>query len=465
MRKARWAYLLEEDEDFGRWYRNLSMGSEYTAKERARVLYRFLVRYDMTPRSLAEFAKGDVRKMEDLLMDFVSELHQEGKAPTYIESYLISIKSWLNFNGVRLVRRIKVGNTNLTPTIEDERVPTPDELQQILNYASARGRCSIALMAFSGVRPAVLGNMNGKDGLEIRDFPEIEIAVGSVKFTKIPTRVIVRPTLSKAKHKYMTFLTSEGCDYLKAYLERRLALGEELKRDSAIISIKPGHEKTGFRKHVENLSRHIVTKTITKEIRDAMRPRFTWRPYVLRSYFDTQLLVAENNGKISHSYRQFFMGHVGDIEARYTTNKGRLPDAVIEDMRRTFINSEEYLSTRKVSGEDPEMTTIKTMVESGVLDIYKPNVRAYLISKLGIEDAKQSAAMMMSDAGLKEDEAMAAVIVGRLGLTMSDINSVRVKNTTKIVNENELSEYITDGWIIDTPLPSGSIVIKKFTYY
>lgn len=465
VRRARWAYLLEEDEDFGRWYRNLSMGSEYTAKERARVLYRFLIRHDMTPRSLAEFAKRDVRKMEDLLMDFVSELSQEDKAPTYIESYMIAVKSWLNFNGVRLVRRIKVGNKNITPTIEDERVPTPDELLQILSYASTRGRCSISLMAFAGVRPGVLGNMNGKDGLEIRDFPELEISVGSVKFAKIPTRVIVRPILSKAKHKYMTFLTSEGCDYLKAYLERRLAMGEELKRDSAIISIRPGHEKTGFRSHIENPSGHIVTKTITKEIRDAMRPRFKWRPYVLRSYFDTQLLVAENNGKISHSYRQFFMGHVGDIEARYTTNKGRLPDAVIEDMRRTFINSEEYLSTRKASGEDPAMTTIKTMVESGVLDIYKPNVRAYLISKLGIEDAKQRAAMMMIDAGLKEDEAMATVIVGRLGLTMSDINSVRVKNTTKIVSENELSEYISEGWKIDTPLPSGNIVIKKFTYY
>jgi hypothetical protein len=105
------------------------------------------------------------------------------------------------------------------------------------------------------------------------------------------------------------------------------------------------------------------------------------------------------------------------------------------------------------------------MVESGVLDIYKPNVRAYLISKLGIEDAKQRAAMMMSDAGLKEDEAMATVIVGKLGLTMSDINSVRVKNTTKIVSETDLSEYISEGWEIETSLPSGNIVIKKFTYY
>jgi hypothetical protein len=104
------------------------------------------------------------------------------------------------------------------------------------------------------------------------------------------------------------------------------------------------------------------------------------------------------------------------------------------------------------------------MVDSGVLDIYKPNVRAYLISKLGIEDVDVEVAMM-KEAGLEEKEAVTALIIGKLGLTMSNITSRRVKNTTKIVSENELPEYLTDGWKIDTPLPSGNIVIKKFTYY
>jgi integrase len=465
MKKSRWAYLLEEDDDFRRWYRNTAMGSEYTAKERARVLYRFLVRYDMTPTSLAEYAKRDVRKMEDLLMDFVAELHQEGRAPSYITSYLTSVKSWLNFHGVRLVRRIKVGNTNLTPTIEDERIPTPSELLQILSYTGSRGKCSMALIAFSGLRPQVLGDLTGRNGLEIRDFPEIKIEGKSVTFTKMPTRVNVRATLSKAKHKYFSFLSEEGCDYLRAYLERRLANGEELKSDSAIISIKIGHENTGFRKNLGNFSTHITTKTITKEIRDAMRPNFMWRPYVLRSYFDTQLLVAENNGKISHSYRQFFMGHVGDMEARYTTNKGRLPEAVIEDMRRTYINSQEYLSTTRSRGEDPELTTIRTMVESGVLDLSKSNVKDYLISKLGLGDVSNKIEKTVLEQGVTEEVAMNTLIFDRLGIKPSDVPKVRkVKNSTKKVSEDELLEYLDDGWVIHAPLPSGSIVIKKFTY-
>ena len=83
-----------------------------------------------------------------------------------------------------------------------------------------------------------------------------------------------------------------------------------------------------------------------------MRPRFKWRPYVLRAYFDAQMLLAESHGKIAHPYRVFFMGHKGDIEARYTTNKGILPKNLVEDMRRAFKESSEYLETTPRSETD-----------------------------------------------------------------------------------------------------------------
>lgn len=69
-----------------------------------------------------------------------------------------------------------------------------------------------------------------------------------------------------------------------------------------------------------------------------MRPRFEWRPYVLRAY-DTQLLIAESRGKIAHDFRVFFMGHKGSIEAKYTTNKGILPKSLISEMREAFKRS------------------------------------------------------------------------------------------------------------------------------
>jgi len=458
-RRARWAHLLE-DPTFRRWFRNLARGSEATAIERARVLYRFLRAHNLTPQQLVDMAKEDITKVEDMLMDFIDEQLEAGKSPGYVENYL-AVRSWLEFNGIRLVRKIKVGNRNQTPTIEDERIPTKEELRKILCYASERARVSIALMAFSGLRPEVLGNMRGTDGLKVKDFPEMEIRDGQVVFKRIPTMIVVRPSLSKIGRRYITFLCEEGCEYLKAYLEKRMAMGEKLTPESPIIAVKPGYEKVGKGKRV---SRHITTKNITREIREAMRPVFKWRPYVLRAYFDTQLMIAESRGKISHTYRQFFMGHKGGIEAVYTVWKKLVP-TVIEDMRQAYARCEEFLTTRpKPREEDPALATIKTMIETGILDLSRPEVREYLLEKLKIKDLNVKIAKMRAERGLSEEEAIEAVICAELGIELERVKLMRNTKRTdpkKVITEDELERYLADGWDIDAVLPSGKIVMRK----
>ena len=88
------------------------------------------------------------------------------------------------------------------------------------------------------------------------------------------------------------------------------------------------------------------TVVIQHDVRRALcTAGFPWRPYVLRSYFDTQLLLAESKGLVARDYRTFWMGHVGDIENRYTTNRARLPDDMIEDMRQSYRRALKYLET------------------------------------------------------------------------------------------------------------------------
>ena len=469
MRRARWAYLLDEDPDFRRWFENLARGSRVTAFENARVLYRFLRQHDMTPREFADLAKKDRRKVEDILMDFVARLHREGKAPNYIGNYPKAVRSWLNHNEVRLVRRIKIGNTNVTPTIADERVPTMDELRTILCYPKARARCSIALMAFSGLRPETLGNMRGTDGLAVKDLPEIKMDGGDVAFTKAPTMVAVRPNLSKAKQKYFTFLTSEGCEYLKAYLEMRLSGGEELTPESAIIAVTPGYENTVYR---NNETSFITTKNVTREIREAMRPRFKWRPYVLRAYFDTQLLVAENHGKISHAYRQFFMGHKGDIEARYTTHKGRLPDHLVEDMRESFEKCEEYLSTiQRKAVVDLEMATIESLFAYGKLQGVPEeeiNVMRQAVMKLKTPTADKVIELLSGSADLgvsfkirKKPGPETVSSKTTLETTKETMQNSDRPFEARIVDETELTEFLEMGFDMVATTSDGKFVVRR----
>ena len=98
----------------------------------------------------------------------------------------------------------------------------------------------------------------------------------------------------------------------------------------------PGFELTGKGKRVAG-SKFIVTRNVSREIRRALRPGFEWRPYVLRAYFDSQMLLAENRVKSLRHIKLLDKGHSGDVEeARYTTRKGCLPDQMIEDMRKRF---------------------------------------------------------------------------------------------------------------------------------
>ncbi len=433
-RKAAWKHLLEENPDFRRWYNNLARGSKTTADINARTLYRFSRLTNQTPNQIIQNARKNRRTFEDHLFDFVTKLEQQNKAPSYIASYLKCIKNWLRFNDITLIRKIKVGNTSRTPTIEDERVPTKNELKQILNYAKERGKCSMVLMAFSGLRPQVLGNGTGTDGLELRDLPELEINGNEINFIKTPTRVNVRHELSKNKQKYFTFLGPEGCEYLKAYLEKRIAQGEKITPDSAIIAFKKGYGDTGYRDG-ERQDRHITRKTLTKEIRTAMRPKYQWRPYVLRAYFDTQLMVAENNGKIAHAYRQFFMGHKGNMEARYTTNKGRLPKKVIEDMRTAYKKSLEYLETRKTNISEDKLQNA---------------MRRQLLLVAGFNGDE----INTMDPNISDEEFQELV---RRKLVGSVVNN---GNNQRVVEVTDVEKFIGKGWDFVAKLTDEKAIIK-----
>lgn len=449
-RKSKRRDLLA-DPDVERWYKNCSRGSHVTAEVNLRRLGLFCEQHDLTPKQLVALGRDDRGKLEDLLQDHVTWMEDEGYAPGYVEGVLKGVRSWLVHNEVELKRKIKISNSGATPTLEDERVPEKRELKTILMYGDERVSAAVCLVAQAGLRLQVLGNALGDDGLTIGDLPELKVHEDHVEVTRIPAMIIVRPSLSKAKHKYLTFLPIEGCEYVTAYLTKRLAQGETFTAKTPVIATKTDHTFN-------------TTRNISKIIRKTMRPRYTWRPYVLRAYCDTQLLLAESHGRISHPYRMFFMGHKGDIEARYTTNKGRLPENLIEDMRRSFRDCEEYLSTRPSSREeDSELTTIRTMVESGVLDLSKPNVRQYLVKKLGIEDVEVKVAKMKGK-GLNEDDAYARIICGELGVEPIKVEVLKPKNDSdpkRIVAEEELEHYLAEGWDVQTVLPSGKILVRK----
>lgn len=378
---------LLSNPDVKRWHDNVARGSPVTADGWLRKLNHFCELHDLTPMQLVEIGLKEPRNVTDLLEDHVTMMESEGKAPQYIISTITAAKSWLRHFDIEIKRKIRIANVDSTPTLQEERVPEGNELTELFNRANLRVGAAMALIAKSGLRPEVLGNHNASDGLTIKDLPDLAIVQGRATFINTPPRVIVRRALSKAGHQYFTFLSDIGAKRLLAYLNQRILDGEALTPDTPVIG-----QFQRYRRYrgINNGKPFAETQTILKEIRKTMRPRFAWRPYVLRAFFDTELLIAESRGKIAHDFRVFFMGHKGSIEAKYPTNKGILPKALMDEMRDAFRRSEEFLDLEKCSIDplEKQKEEVKAKLETMGHDELQKALE--LLRKLGSGESSES---------------------------------------------------------------------------
>ena len=421
-RRAKYTYLFE-DEDVRRWYENTSRGSLVSADVCLRRLGSFCEQLKIKPK---EFAALSDRELHNMLMDYVSSEEKEGHAGNYINSTLKALKSWLAHNQRETKIKIKINGIDETPTLRDERVPTLEELRRIFLSGDGKARTACVLVAHSGLRLQTLGDYKGKDGLRVSDLPELTIEGKSVTFSKIPAQVVVRQNLSKAGHQYFTFLSEEGSSYLKDYLEERLREGEILTLDSPIITPKM------------KMKPFIRSVNIGDLMRDAIRKAgFQWRPYVLRSYFDTQLMLAESKGLVLRDYRQFWMGHKGDIEHRYTVNKRKLPESVIDDMRQSYEKSQEFLQTSKSRETSEEK--LRSSVRKQLL----------LVAGLSQEDLDK-----MDVASMSDEELQSLIRKKLLGLHAPNGAS------QKVISVAEANNYLAKGWEYVAKISDNQVIIK-----
>ena len=422
---SKYKHLLE-DEDVRRWYENLEAKSIITATVYLRTMGLYCNLERTTPKRILAEARS--KAFRDRFTDFIRRMERDGKAGSYIERFKKVVLSWSAYNNLDVKLKVNIKGTSETPTIANERVPSKDELSRILRMASPRGRVSIAMMAFSGLRPESLGDYLGTDGIRLEDFTEAKVSAKGVEFGKVPTTLLVRRALSKARHPYFTFVGDEAMTYIQEHLAERVKSGEKLTPRSPLLAFDPrGVRKNAF----------LRTILVTRDIKEAIiKAGFAWRPYVLRAYCDTGMIVAESKGLISHPYLQFLMGHKGDIEARYSTNKGRLPPSMIEEMREAYKKCEPLLSTKAETAGEEQIK--KTMREQFLI---VAGFKKEEMEKMNLEE--------MSD-----EELQNAVRQRLVGMMTGNGSRQRV------VPIQEVTSFIGQGYEYVASLPGGEAVVK-----
>ncbi len=406
-----------KDPALERWYRNVARGAQVTADVYIRRLGAFCEDTGVKPEKLAELPEP---KLRDLLLDYVTSEEKKGHAGSYIRSTLKAVKSWLAHNGKGLTVPVRVRGGDSTPTLRDEQVPTPQEVHKVLLTARLpRDRVAVLLMAHAGFRPEVLGNYDGTDGLRVGDLPELTVKGRQARFAQSPALIRVRPELSKNAHGYLSWASTELCQYIEAYLDERLKHGEKIGPETDLVH--PEKEKKRF------LTAINVGDVIRGSVR---RAGFGWRPYILRAYFDTQMLLAESRGKIPHDYRVFWMGHKGTIDARYTTNKGRLPKDLLDDMRDAYRRSEELLTTEAAKSDR-------------------------------LSNLEGALGALLRERGVKDDK-IAAIIGGKVGAEELEriLGSRRASPPQLVVPTAEVGARLAQGWEFVSSLGTESAVLR-----
>ena len=148
-------------------------------------------------------------------------------------------------------------------------------------------------------------------------------------------------------------------------------------------------------------------------------------------------MLAESKGLVLRDYRTFWMGYKGDIENRYTTNRQKLPEEVVGDMREAYRRSQEYLQTTKVESASEEK----------IRDAFRRQL-------LLIAGFRQDEIDKM-DLSSIDDEEFQKMVRNRLLGTVAN-NGAR----QKVIRLGDLEGYIAQGWEFVAQLPNERAIVK-----
>jgi hypothetical protein len=126
------------------------------------------------------------------------------------------------------------------------------------------------------------------------------------------------------------------------YLSERTKRGEKLRPELALFAPRPKAPHAQERKAEDGVA-FIAEKGLGNELRRVLRRAqpdgVRWRPYVLRSFASSQLMLAGNAGLITRDTREFLLGHSADIERRYNLGKGRVRSDIEDEIAEMYVRA------------------------------------------------------------------------------------------------------------------------------
>ena len=273
-----------------------------------------------------------VDEAESRMIEWKEHLISSGLSGRSVMIGWAGVKRWFVDNRIRIVAKCEHVSPEKTYL---DYIPTQQDVQLILDDCSLRLRLAVALMAFSGMRPA--------------DIVELQYRHVRKSFEHTDDVTTVIKQQKKTHQWYFTFLGPQGTRYLRSVLEMREKAGETISDDSYLL-MKMGKKMTAGQ--LKRGIRHVIRRRFSKH--PTSEPFRLFRPYGLRKYF--RRVVS----KLGEDTAEFLMGHSSGLTSLTATYSG------LRDMDAEAISSlkEQYISLLgDLETETSEITVRRSMTE------------------------------------------------------------------------------------------------------
>jgi integrase len=215
---------------------------------------------------------------------FVAWLSANGAAPKTILTYVAAVKGLLRYEDINIDSYRFRSKVELPPKTEIsvDRIPTRQEIRQIILNSDVKTRALVALLATSGMR---IGEA-------------AELRVGNIDFKECKVTLLSQRT--KSRRARTVFITEETAEFLRDYLGPRI----NKREDWVFLDERRFNRKAGPDALYMNVYR-VLKKLGLKNRLDPDSKRNELHPHSFRKYFFSKLIGAG----VDRGVAERLMGH------------------------------------------------------------------------------------------------------------------------------------------------------------
>jgi site-specific recombinase XerD len=389
-------------------------------------------------KGLCEFAGKDPdelvrlspKEASRLVQDYVDSLAEKGYSIRYVNVCLAFLRTFFKVNGFKGPKALEVERHYQPSRYRKRReyVPTSSEIHDMaLASGSTRNKALILALYTSGLRNSTLRALLYRDVKE-----ELEKGMEVVKLPVYPEMKKVDVGACKSNIPYYTFISKEATEALREYLDERKRVHGRIENEEPLFASESKNVPLVIRRRTSVMKKSLEA-IVKRSARKAGIKR--WRevyPHCLRKAFESAL----RNAGLDLKDQEFLMGHIlpGTQDPYYDSTK-------VEDLRKKYMQVNFFPQSSYPTEELRKKQVLDTARLLGFPEEKIKRVEEALAKYANVDEAIEE--------------------IRKLSLQGYKIKGNPKTDPKKIIEEDELRNYLADGWDVQTVLPSGKILIRK----